>query len=202
MATSKRLLLIALTICVVGIIIWLGISAPKSRSAAHAFEQLQKAETSDHAKDELISLTKANPDARKYLGSHLPQLIADEKLLHSNNSVWINAVHLAGDLQVDEAAPSLARWLGLDWGGPTDMSRYASLEDNPPGQALAKIGDHAIPVLDDILVHGNVRERTNAVRTLFLIGSEEAKRSLMRHLKDESDPQLRKTMEGIVRESN
>jgi HEAT repeat protein len=200
MATSKRSLLIILTICIVGTIAWLGISARKS-SVVYSFGQLQKAETSDHAKDHLMNLAETSPDARRYLVARLSQLIADEKLLHSNNSVWINAVHLAGDLHVDEAAPSLARWIDVEWGGPTDMSRYAAMEDNPPGQALAKIGDHAIPALKDVLDRGSARERTNAVRALFLIGSEEAKRALMEHLKDESDPQLRKTMEGIVRES-
>src|SRR5258708_27728597 len=197
MATVKRLLWIAVTACVVTIIVWLGVSTQKSRSAAHVFQQLQNAETSDHAKDELMNLTKTNPDARSYLVAHLPQLIADEKLLHFNSPVWINAVHLAGDLHVDEAAPSLARWIGLVWGGPTDMSRYATMEDNPPGQALAKIGDHTIPVLKGVLDHGSTQERTNAVRALFLIGSEHAKTILMEHLKDESDPQLSKTIEEI-----
>jgi len=185
----------------VSVIIWLGISLQKSRGAARIFGQLQEAETSDHAKDELVNLAVTNPDARRYLEAHLPQLIADEKALHSNNSVWINAVHLAGDLQIDEAAPSLVRWIGLEWGEPSDMSRYGAMEDNPPGQALVKLGDQAVPVLKDVLDHGSIKERTNAVRALFLIGSEHAKRALTEHLKDESDPQLRKTIEGIARES-
>ena len=103
----------------------------------------------------------------------------------------MNAVALAGELQIAEAAPSLGKWIGLDNIGQTTAAQFQRLETNPAGKALAQIGDPAIPTLDLILEHGSYRERLDAYLVLRRIDSKSARDGIHARLDREVDPNLK-----------
>jgi hypothetical protein len=101
-------------------------------------------------------------------------------------------VDLAGDLKIVEAAPALAKWLGEDTGSPfITLSQVSRLERSAPGMALFKIGDPAVPFVQQVLAHGSLKERWTAATVLTRIGSVRARAALRDHLSDESDENLR-----------
>lgn len=109
------------------------------------FADLQNERTSDGAAVQLLQDGKESAETRAYLAAHLPSLIENLKAPH----VWLNSVRLAGSLRIGEAVPGLARLLNNDntqgEGGYIDFHRTVSLEGDPPGKALAQIGDPAVP---------------------------------------------------------
>jgi hypothetical protein len=171
---------------------WFGRPAPAQTTppVTDLFEKLQTLKTADQAREQLRKLAKADPTAREYLVVHLPPMI--EEGPNSRWATWQNAVQLTGELKIVEAAPALAKWLGLYTGnGHMSLSGDAKLEYNLPGKALVQIGDPAVPAVRETLAHGNTRERTRAVYVLFQIGSPAALAALREHLADEPSENLR-----------
>lgn len=153
------------------------------------FLDLQNEKTSDAAAAQLLQHAKENAETRDYLTSHLPVLIRNPK----GGSIWLNSVRLAGELKIQEAAPVLADLLTKDTvtGGFIDFHRVITLENDPPGRALALIGDPAIPAVAKILETGDRDARFRAVYVLRNIGSPKAKDALRQHLSAEKDPAIR-----------
>jgi HEAT repeat protein len=158
--------------------------------------QLQSAQKTDEAAEQLLKLGRSDSKAREYLALHLPAIV--DKGPKDPAQPWINAVRLAGDLKIAEAAPALAKWIGLSSGGTTTLSQETRLEANAPGKALAQIGTPAIAALVSILNHGNLYERWNAVYALNLIGSPQAKTALRKHLEREPDSTVRGFIEKAL----
>jgi hypothetical protein len=184
----SRLSLIALTLLLAPPA--LALSAQENPQIVRLFQELQVPETTQKAADQLLDLGKSDPQIRSYLATHLPTLIQQGP---SDPMVpWLNAVHLAGGLQIAEAAQALAQWIRVTTGGTLTLGQWAKLEYNPAAKALAQIGDPALDSLQGILHQGDRTEREMAVQTLSMIGSPKAKAVLSRHEALEPDPNLRK----------
>jgi len=164
--------------------------AQSKPTVGELFEKLESEKTTDEAAVQLRRLAKSDPAARQYLVVRLPPMIEQGPKPHS--SAWRNAVQIAGDFELVEAAPALAKWLGLDTGSEiSDMHREAKLEHSSPGKALFQIGDPAVQYIQAVLAHGTSRERWTAVYVLNRIGTEKARAAMREHLPDESDETLR-----------
>jgi hypothetical protein len=153
------------------------------------FQQFQSPPTTDQATEHLLKMGKSNPVDRKYLAMHLPSMIESDPT--RDPRPWGNAVRLAGELKIVEAAPALRKWIGFNSGGTLTLAQEARLELNPAAKALAQIGDPSVPNLIGVLDHGNLNERQVAVYALTLIGSPRAKSALRQHQLRESDTNLR-----------
>lgn len=148
------------------------------------------------ATEQLLKLGKSDTKVKNYLAMRLPPVIKNGP--QDNPEVWSNAVRLAGEMKIPEAAPTLGKWIGLNTGGSLTFAGFERLENNASAKALAMIGDPALPTLNGILEHGDSNEREVAVRTLKLIDSPRAKSTLREHLKRESDPNVRDLIEKAL----
>jgi hypothetical protein len=196
--------IIAVVICLIACFFGYECFAQASPDLAALFQQLIAPATTDRATEQWLKLGnnhEDNSEARKYLVTHLPTVIQDVEVHYGtvNSKPWNNAVRLAGELKLVEAAPALAKWLAVETGrGDLSNNIVVRLEDNSPGKALAQIGDPSIPTLKDVLSHGNQRERLRAVYVLKLIASPQAKTALQEHVSSEPDPNLQGFIERIL----
>lgn len=190
---SLKKSIIALT-CVLAFVS--AASAQNPIDPASVFQELKTAETTDRAKETLLKGGAEDARVREYLKNNLPPMI--EVGYRNVYPQWANAVRLAGELKITEAAPALAKWVGLDNVGETSMGQFQRLDNNPAAKALSQIGDPAIPSLVGVLDHGTVRERKSAYMALNLIGSPSAKTVVRGRYTQETDPGLRKLMEMLA----
>jgi HEAT repeat protein len=175
----------------------LALLAQGSNQVQTLLQQLQSAQNTNEAADKLLKLANSDSKVREHLAVQLPAII--DKGPQEPAQPWTNAARLAGELKIAEAAPALAKWIGLNSGGTLTLGREARLETNAPGKSLAQIGAPAIPTLVGVLNHGNLYERWNAAYALNLIGSPQAKTALRDHLKRESDSTMRDFIEKALR---
>jgi len=172
----------------------LGLRAQAPQQVQTLLQQLQSAQNTDQAAEKLLKLANSDPKVRDQLAVRLPAIL--DKGPQEPAQPWTNAVHLAGELKIAEAAPALAKWIRLNTStGTLSLSREARLVDYPAGQALVQIGAPAIPALVGVLDSGNLYERWNAAYALNLIGSPQAKTALRDHLKREPDSTMRDFIE-------
>lgn len=164
-----------------------GLHAQESTDLLRLFKQFQEHSTTDAATKELIHLGKSDPQTRKYLARHLPEVIENR----GNPQVWTNAVQVAGQLKIAEAVPALARWLDRNGGGTITLSGMMQLRNEPPARALVAIGDPSVPTLATVLRTGNLHQRETAAIALHRIGTPVAQRTLRDHAKVETDSNLR-----------
>jgi HEAT repeat protein len=157
------------------------VSSQEVLDSPALFRQLQSVGTSDKAKEALMKLASTDPEARKYLAAIIPILIQNSK-----GHVWLNAVHIAGELKISEAVPALAKWIDVDNVGEISWGLLRNLETNPAGKALAQIGDPSVPALVSILEHGTVSERHTAYLALGLIHSVALRAAIRDHLVHEN----------------
>lgn len=171
--------------------------AQSKPTVGELFEKLQSEKTADEAAVQLRKLARSDPAARKYLVEHLPPLI--EKGFKPSLPAWRNAVQMAGVLQIAEAAPALAKWLGVRTGvGDGTLGEEARLENSWPGKALVQIGDPAVPSVQTVLAHGTLVERWIAVFVLTNIGSDRARAAMRESLPDVTDEGLRSTIQRVL----
>jgi hypothetical protein len=159
--------------------------------------QLQDKQTTDQALTELLKFGNADASARQYLAVHLPALIdADPRDRRPNRHTllrpeWCNAAQLAGGLKLVEAAPALAKWIGVRTGNLVTLSTVEGLTNSPAGTALVQIGDPAIPALRQVLEHDTRRTwRSDAAFALILINSQKSKSVLRDYAARAPDRQL------------
>jgi HEAT repeat protein len=176
----------------------LALLAQGSNQVQTLLQQLQSAQNTNEAAEKLLKLASADTKVREQVAGQLPAIL--DKGPQEPAQPWTNAVRLAGELKIAEAAPALAKWIHLNTGtGTLSLSREARLVDYPAGQALVQIGVPAIPALVGVLDSGNLYERWNAAYALNLIGSPQAKTALREHLKREQDPTMRDFIERALR---
>jgi hypothetical protein len=174
-----------------------GTMAQGKPAPADLLAELQSEKTADQAGEQLRRLARSDAAVRQYLVVNLPPMI--EAGPKSHLPAWRNAVQMAGDLKMVEAAPALAKWLGVDTGPPVgDMHQEARLGRSWPGKALFQIGDPAVPFVQAVLAQGTSRERWTAVYVLNKIGSDRARAAMREHLPDESDETLRSFIQKVV----
>jgi hypothetical protein len=117
-------------------------AAQTAQEVQQRFAQLHNPTTSDEASVQLKALAGSNADAKVYLAKELPELISKTSEDRSQYKVWLNSVHLAGELKIEETIPVLVKLF--------DPARYSSplstmtsrnrLDDDPLAKALVKIG--------------------------------------------------------------
>jgi len=175
----------------------LGLGTPlfaqETTDPAVLFQQLQVRETTDKARETLFTRGTLDPHTRSYLCTNLPPMIEKGPKGASHQShQWRNAALLAGQLKILEAAPALAKWIGLDYfGDDVNLARVERLETNPAAKALSLIGDPAIPALKSVLEHDSPHERFYAYLVLNQIDTFAARAVIHARLDREDDPHLR-----------
>ena len=177
-----------------------GVQAQRTPRVASLFAQLQSPGTTDKAEEELFKLAASDLAAREYLAKYLPPMIVSgpkrfdpfhpDPAFQWPDEEWSNAVRLASELKIAEAAPSLARWIGVSTTAITDLTIETSLEFHPAGQALVSIGDPAIPALQKTLSQAGLNDRWDAAYALCLIGSPKAREALRAYAAKGQDPDL------------
>lgn len=164
--------------------------------AKELFANLQNDKTSDAAAAQLLQDAKENPETRAYLAAHLPVRISAPE----RGEGWINSIRLSGELKIEQAAPALATLLTksdtMDGDGIITFHRLATLQLDPPGLALARIGDPAVPAIAKVLDSGDRTVRLRAVWVLRNIDSPKAGEALRQHLSVEQDPAIRRVIEN------
>jgi hypothetical protein len=196
--TRKTILAAVLACCLSSVDARIVYCQETAKNAAVLLHELQSPQTTDQATVRLLELGKTDPRVRAYLASHLPRIIQRDPKYAPEP--WTNAVRLAGTLKIPETARSLTKWISIDnVGDGTSLTEFMRLDTDPAGKALAQIGDPAIPALSEVLNKGNARERRDACLSLRLIGSPASKNVLVKHVRAERDPGLRKFLEDMLK---
>ncbi|WP_263358280.1 HEAT repeat domain-containing protein [Acidicapsa ligni] len=170
-----------------------------SQEPAHLqqiFTDLQSSATSDNAAAQLRKEAESDTETRRYVAAHLPSLIKDS----GPGSVWLNEVRLAGDLKISEAVPVLIDQVmrANTQGGFVTLTRALNLDNDPPGKALAQIGEPAIVVVGHLLESSDRSVRFRACYILAKIGSANAKGMLRNHLDKENDRGIRHFTQNVL----
>lgn len=158
---------------------------------------LQDESTTDGAAGRLLKMAKSDSATRKYLANQLPALIdqgpgKSRSGPEGSDPVWWNEVKLAGQLKIGEAAPSLAKWIGEGTSEATasTLGSQSRLEGYPAGRALIRIGDPAVPAIQEILSSPQLRLRWLAAYALHDINTPSARQALRTAAEKESDESL------------
>ncbi len=161
-------------------------------------KQLEQEDTTDNAAQEFLKIGTNDTAAKKFLTANLPALLRREPKDHPR--AWINSAKLAGAFRIVEAAPLLAKWIGVPMSesGSGTIAETQRLDPFPAGRALVQIGEPALPTLVGILRSGDSRERWVAYRSVFLIGTPPALAILKDHVSKETDQQLRSEIERAL----
>ncbi len=172
------------------------VGAAQKNSDIHIlFTQLNEPEATNHAAQQILQTARQNPPARDYIIEKLPDMIDKQTL----DQVWLNAVRLAGKLKASNSVPALIRALPGSPFKPSVITfgTIMSLEADPVGNALAEIGDSAVPALAVLLQHsGNEMDRWRAARILWNIDSPSSRKVMRDDLQHESDPAIKQLTEG------
>ncbi len=174
-----------------------GISAGEQPNVQQLFRQLESDETSRTAEIRLTKLATDDPRARHFLALQLPAMIAtDPRGTHEYyekhltlSATWCNAVNLAAELKIAEAAPALAKWVALSDYPPLSFGS-GEIYHHPAAVALIKIGDRSVPALTSVLYEGDKNQRSNAADALMAINSAKSKAALRKYASQGHDRQL------------
>src|ERR1700722_10256540 len=131
---------LVLSICLAA---WASVSFGQEAATLDVlFQQLLSPTATDKAAQTLLKRGTSDPAARAYLSTHLPRVI--EAGGNGAGRQWLNAVRLAGQLRISEAAPALERCISVEI-DETWKAIFSRLDDNPAGKALSQIGDPPSP---------------------------------------------------------
>jgi len=122
----------------------------------------------------------------------------------TTDSIWVNAVRLAGQLKVVNAIPALKQALsrgpirgGYDYeGSAISFAEFAQLRYDIVGRALADIGDPSVPTVADVLSRGDTPAKKRAFFILSNINSPAALQAMRNHLSNETDPDIRRLIQN------
>ncbi|MGD0227264.1 MAG: HEAT repeat domain-containing protein [Terriglobia bacterium] len=168
--------------------------AKQQTRTATLVDQLQKVETSDKATEELLRLSKLEPETRKALAVALPAIIAKGP---NSQEGWHNAVKLAATLKVVEAIPSLVKW--MDYDGSSFILGGLGMSPNqfPAAWALIQIGDPSVPALAAVLAGPDQQTPRQAdhrkqasIETLQQLGTPAARKALEEALPHQTDDRI------------
>jgi hypothetical protein len=120
----------------------------ESSATSELVQKLKSDKTTDDARKQLLRLGKSEPDVKRYLAAQLPSMIEkgpkscppsdiEDVIKRWEACPWYNAVKLAGQLKIGEAAPALAQWVNWRNRGPTGLSLEARLVFYPAARSLA-----------------------------------------------------------------
>jgi hypothetical protein len=179
-------------------------AAQTAQEVQQRVAQLQDATTSDEASVQLKALGGNNPDARLYLAKELPGLISKTSQNLSQDKIWSNCVHLAGELKIEETVPVLVklfdpvRYSGSPVSTMTSRSRF---DADPVAKALVNIGQPTIGPVSEILEDKDKGQHTRmrAALVLYKINSPNADTALTHDLRTETDPRVRSLIEARLK---
>ncbi len=140
-------------------------------------------------------MAKSDASVLDYLSANLPMLIEKRAV----GPVWLNSVRLAGDLKIVSAVDALVAALGQNnKGGTLTFAEEFRLDTDPPGKALAEIGDPAVPAVARALESPRKDIRWRATLVLVNINSPLSRDALRSHLTVETDGALRTVILGAI----
>jgi HEAT repeat protein len=145
--------------------------------------------TSPDVARQVLLVVKKDASSRDYVVQRLPNLIKGP-----DSDVWINAVHLAGQMKALEAIPSLQKAMSRR---PIPSQSYSSaaMESNLGGdivaKALSQMGDGAVPFVEDLLENGDELMRDRCVAILTNINTPASRKALREWLPHETEPSLK-----------
>ena len=104
----RNLITVAAFLCYSIRLLDLGLRAQAPEQVQTLLQQLQSAQNTDQAAEKLLKLANSDSKVRDQLAVRLPGII--DKGPQEPIQPWTNAVHLAGEVKIAEAAPALAKW--------------------------------------------------------------------------------------------
>jgi HEAT repeat protein len=112
--------------------------------------------------------------------------------------VWGNEARVAGELKIAEAAPALARRIDMLTSPRRGGSLGYNFIERAADTALTDIGPPAVPVVIEVLKHGNPLQREIAAHVLRYIGSNAAWKALEDALPGERDQKVRQRIQEAL----
>lgn len=182
-----------------------GFSAPQTaQEVQQRFAQLHDATTSDEASVQLKALAGNNADARLYLAKELPGLISKTSQDPSQDKVWLNCVHLAGELKIEKTIPVLVTLFDparYSRSAVSTMTSRTTFANDPVAKALVQLGQPAIGSVSGILEDKDKGQQTrmHAALVLYNMNSPDADAALVHDLQTETDPRVRSFIEGRLK---
>jgi HEAT repeat protein len=161
---------------------------------------VQQLDTPNAGKDtfeKIVKLAKKDPRAREYVVQKLPEMIRGPQ-----SDVWLDALRLAGILQVKEAIPALQEAMSRP---PLPAEPYLTfagiwrLDGDIVAKTLSQIGEPAIPAATTLLKSEDAAMRGRALLILRNIGSPAARRVLVDQLPRETDRENQEIIEDTLR---
>lgn len=174
------------------------------------YAQLNSPPTTKSAAQQIHDLALKDATARDFMAEKLPAMISANAKgdWQSISSMWLNAVRLAGQLELQTTIPALLESLSgrnpvpvcaydRSYCGVSTFSRDAKLENDIVARALADIGDPAVPAMAEVLANGETRTlRLRAAWVLININSPAARQAMRERLQSETDPGIWKLLES------
>ncbi|OLB35922.1 MAG: hypothetical protein AUH11_12915 [Acidobacteria bacterium 13_2_20CM_57_17] len=158
-------------------------------------DELAQPTATYRASDQILKIAAKDSVAREYVVHKLPAMIDKPE-----DDVWLNVVHLAGQMKATEAVPSLVRAMSRR---PFPAEPYITgggmmrLDHDIVAKTLSQMGDPAIPSVVDFLKSPDKGTRGRAVLILRNMGTPASRKALRHHLEHETDPELKK----LIRDS-
>lgn len=174
------------------------------------YAQLNEPPTTNSAAQRIHDLALKDATARDFMAEKLPAMISANAKgdWRSISSMWLNAVRLAGQLELETAIPALLESLlgrnpvpvcayDRPHCGVSTSSQDAKLENDIVARALADIEDPAVPPVAEVLANGETRIlRLRAAWILININSSAARQVMRERLQSETDPGIWKLLES------
>jgi HEAT repeat protein len=149
-----------------------------------------------NAEEQILEAAKRDPAARPYVVQELPEMIRKPE-----TDVWLRTVSLAGKLKAAEAVPALLLAMSRR---PFPAETYLTfggilrLDTDIVAKALARIGNPAIPGVENLMRSPDEMTRGRAIRILRNIDSPVARKALRERLPQEKNADLKEWIrEGL-----
>lgn len=156
------------------------------------------------ARLDLFNSAEARPEAKAYIAARLPSLLEayNPTTTPGGDLAYDNAVRLAGDLKVAGAVPILCKRIDLITNGLGGMSPDYNFLNRAAVGALIQIGARAVPAVVSVLGHGGPRQREEAAYVLAHIGTETAWEAIRDHVKTETNADVRRRLQELLKKQS
>jgi HEAT repeat protein len=146
-----------------------------------------------NAEEQILEAARRDPVARQYVVQELPDMIGKPE-----SDVWLRTVSLAGKLKASEAVPALLQaMLRRPFPAETYITSggIMRLDNDIVAKALSRIGNPAIPGVENLMNSADDMTRGRAIRILRNIDSPAARKALRDRFPQESNPDLRELIQ-------
>lgn len=197
---GRTIALSILSLLVSGIVATVPAASQGSPELDALLAALQNEKASNGATQVLLERGSADPEVTKYLAGRLPTVLDQHKQRTDGipDLVWGNEARVAGELRIAEAAPALARRIDMLTGWRSGGAQGYNFDERAADNALINIGPPAVPVVIEVLKHGNPLRREIAAHVLRYIGSSTAWQALEDALPGEKDAKVRQRIQEAL----